>query len=353
MSTTPSAEPPVPQPRDLSLRRRVISLPTLLSFALAVAFLLFLFIGFDIHFDETWQSARSSDPASLLLAFTLFYITIPLRGYRWRLLMKNADVFRQANARTPSTLAHSEMMLINLFANSISWFRVGDAYRAFLMSSRFKVSFSGTIGTILAERILNTGTVVALFIIAWVALLRSDLSTTVRSLAAVAIALLAAMGATILAMRLFGLRLARRLPRRLQSIYVHFHNGAIGSFRKLPWPAAVSGAIALLMVARLYFVIQALNYDVSFALILFAAVAPALLLAIPLTPGGLGLVELGLVGVLVLAPNLDLADATAITLVDRSITYLSVLVIGGSVFAIRHMIEVRRASLGNRTSPSQ
>ena len=341
MSTTPSSDPLVPQPHDLSLRRRFISLPTLLSFALSGTVLVFLLTRFDIHFDEIWQSVRSSDPGSLFLAFVLFYITIPIRGYRWRLIMTNAEVYRQADISPPSVLVHSEMILINLFANSISLFRVGDAYRAFLMSSRFRVSFFGTIGTIMAERILSTGVIFVLLLVSGIGLLQGGLGETVPRVTASAMGLFALMGLTLLIMRLFGLRFARLLPHRIQGMYGHFQQGALGSFRQLSLPIVVSGVVGLLSAARLYFVIHAFGFDVNLALVLFASLAPTLLLSIPVTPGGLGLVELGLTSILVQAPTLSLTNATAITLIDRSITYVSILVIGGVAFAIRQVINVR------------
>ena len=86
--------------------------------------------------------------------------------------------------------------------------------------------------------------------------------------------------------------------------------------------------------------LQALGFDVSLSLILFAALAHSLLTTIPLTPGGLGFVEGGLTGLLALSLTAD--QAVGVTLVDRSITYLSVIAIGGVLFAVRQVIEMRR-----------
>jgi uncharacterized protein (TIRG00374 family) len=143
-------------------------------------------------------------------------------------------------------------------------------------------------------------------------------------------------------MWLFGLRAARFLPRRLQRAFSRFRAGTLGSFRQLPWLVAISATIWLLEAARLFFVLEALDLEVSLALILFAALAHSLLTTIPLSPGGVGFVEAGLTGLLVLALPRD--AAVGVTLLDRSITYFSILVVGGAVFALRQGIAMKRAA---------
>ena len=71
---------------------------------------------------------------------------------------------------------------------------------------------------------------------------------------------------------------------------------------------------------RLFFVVQALGFpDVALGIsgALFVALIGSLLTAVPLSPAGLGIVELGIVGVLSLAYGVPLTEATTIALVDR------------------------------------
>ena len=72
---------------------------------------------------------------------------------------------------------------------------------------------------------------------------------------------------------------------------------------------------------------------------------------IPVTPGGLGFVEAGLTGLLVLV--LPREDAATITLLDRSITYASVLAVGGLVFAVRQWFEAHRRARGPVDEPAR
>ena len=72
---------------------------------------------------------------------------------------------------------------------------------------------------------------------------------------------------------------------------------------------------------RLYFVVEALGFpDVSLGLsgAAFVALIGSLLTAVPLSPAGLGIVELGVVGVLTAAYGIPLQEATTIALVDRA-----------------------------------
>jgi uncharacterized protein (TIRG00374 family) len=63
---------------------------------------------------------------------------------------------------------------------------------------------------------------------------------------------------------------------------------------------------------------------------------------VPFLPGGLGLVEAGMIGVLVAVGGIKLEGAVSIALLDRSISYGSVVVIGFVVFMFTHL-HVRRA----------
>jgi uncharacterized protein (TIRG00374 family) len=240
----------------------------------------------------------------------------------------------------PSVIDHSTLVLISWFANSVTWFRLGDAYRAFLLSFRWRLSFSRTVGTVLAERGLDIAVVAILLLVAGIGLLRGDTAQKAGVVLVAASALAGLVLVTLLAMRLYGLRIASLLPQQVQAAYQRFQEGTLGSFRRLPLLVLISAAIWFFEAGRLYFVIEALGLEVSLAMVLFAALAHSLLTTIPVTPGGLGFVEAGLTGLLVLV--LPREDAATITLLDRSITYVSILAVGGIVFAVRQWFEVRR-----------
>ncbi len=347
-----TAQPSSPaEARPPKLRSRAFSIATLVSLAVGVLLIVFLLARFDIDLGDTWRKARDADPGLLAAAFAVYYLTFPLRAYRWLALVQNARAWPPGQRRRPGVPAGCEMVLCSWFVNSISWFRLGDAYRAYLLSSRYGASFPTSIGTVVAERAVDVVMVTVLLLIAGIGLVRGDTAEEAGAVLIGAASLAAVAGLALVAMRLYGLRLARFLPQRLERAYARFEQGTLGSLRRLPLLLLLSAAIWLLEAARLYFVVEALDLDASLSLVLFAALAHSLLTTIPLTPGGLGFVESGLTGLLALA--LPRQDAAAVTLLDRSITYLSIIIIGGAAFARRQMVTMRSARTARGASEAE
>lgn len=341
MADTPSQNPEL-APGPPAFSRKRLALPTLLSFVVAGALIALLVRRFELSPRQVWEAVRDARPGLYLLAFVVYYATFPLRGWRWRLLLNSAGAYGQPGQQRPSVFEHSQLILMNWLINSIAFFRLGDAYRAYSLNSRYRTSFSRTIGTILAERVMDVTTIFPLLLLAGLGLLHGETSGIAKAVVIAAASLALVTAAVILALTHFGPRLARRLPKRIQTLYVNFHEGAVTSLKKMPFLLALSTVIWLLEAARLYFVVHALGLNISLGLVLFAALAYSLLTTIPFTPGGLGFVEFGLTGILLLA--FEAHDAGIVTLVDRSITYFSIIIFGGFVFLIRNTLDIRRKS---------
>ena len=326
--------------RQISLRKRFFSVPTLVSFTLALALLIFLVARFDLDWKTTWVNIRSSNPWFYLLAFVLYYLTFIFRGWRWQILARNAQVHTTPGGRLPSIFQCSQFILLGWFANTIAWFRLGDAYRALVFTEESKGEFPRVFGTVLAERVID---IILIFLLLLAGVFYLSVDRGLRPSSVFLIAPLVMVGASILLlllMRHYGIRLSHLLPQRFQGIYERFHQGTLGSFKKLRGVFLLGLMAWGLEVARLFFVIQALGLDVDFSLVLFVALASALLTTVPITPGGLGIVEPGIVGLLMLSLP-DRPDAVSVALVDRSISYASVVIFGGLLFLIRQVIRVR------------
>ena len=69
------------------IKRRIFSLPTLVSLGLAAAFLLFLATRLDVDLGDAWLRVKASNPWYLALAVLVHYTTFLFRGVRWRLLL--------------------------------------------------------------------------------------------------------------------------------------------------------------------------------------------------------------------------------------------------------------------------
>ena len=330
-----------PSSQTDSLRRRVLSLPTLLSFGIAAAFILFLATGVDLDWGETWDNIRSMDPWLYALAAVLYYISFIFRGARWRILAINAAARRDGeDIRVPSTLGMSQLILIGWFVNSIAWLRLGDAYRAHAFAEDSNSSFSWSLGTVLAERILDMVAVAVIMAISVAAVALTIGFSGSKYILIIPLIMVVGAIALVGLMVKFGSRLARLLPRRIESAYHRFHEGTLGSFDQLPAVMSLGAIGWLLEMGRLYFVLQALGFDIGLPLTAVVALGHAILSTVP-TPGGVGAVEPGVTGLLLL--KLSRPDAAAAAILDRSITYVSVIAVGGLVFLLRQVMQMRRA----------
>ncbi|MEE8465727.1 MAG: lysylphosphatidylglycerol synthase transmembrane domain-containing protein [Dehalococcoidia bacterium] len=322
-----------------SILRRVLSLPAIISLVLAALFLVFIITRFDVDLGAMWERVKNSNPWYLGLAFLVHYTTFIFRGARWRLLLQNAAA---PGAAVPGVLYCSQLVLLGWFANSVGWLRLGDAYRAYLYRDEQNASFSRTIGTILAERALDTVLVAVLLVAAAPFLLDSGNSVTWVVLA-LAVSLVVGLALVLMAMTWAKGPLVRRLPAWMGVRYERFHQGTMGSFQRLP-EATVWGLLGWAAeMGRMYLVVEALGFDISFALVVFLTLANSLLTLVP-TPGGVGAVESGVGGLAVRLSSLTASAAAALVLVDRAITYISVILLGAVLFLVRH--SVRRSQLG-------
>ena len=329
--------------RSQSLRRRVISLPALVSLLVAAGFLLFLVTRFDVDLEATWGQVRGANPWLLLAAFAVHYTTFLFRGARWRILLHYSAQAGEGGGSVPSVLYCSQLVLLGWFVNSIGWLRLGDAFRAYLYQEEHKSTFSGAIGTILAERVLDVALVALMLVLTVPFLVGVGGDEGTWTVLLVALGLAIALVVLLVAMVWARGTLERRLPVWLASRYRRFHTGAMGSIHRLPLTTALGLLGWAAEIARMYLVAMALGFDLSVALVVFLTLANSLLSLVP-TPGGVGAVESGVAGLAVRLGSLVKEAATALVLVDRFITYISVIIVGALIFAIRPALRRRQGA---------
>ncbi|MBC8280023.1 MAG: flippase-like domain-containing protein, partial [Chloroflexi bacterium] len=277
-----------------SILRRVFSLPAVVSMALAALFLVFMVTRFDVDLGTMWDEVTGANPWYLVLAFLVHYTTFLFRGIRWRLLLQNAAVDGE---QVPGVVYCSQLVLLSWFANSVGWLRLGDAYRAYLYRDEQNGSFSRTIGTILAERSLDT-VLVALLLLAAVPFLLDSGDSVTWVVLGLAASLVVCLAVILVAMTWARGLLLRKMPPWMALRYERFHQGTMGSFQRVPM-ATVWGLLGWTAeISRMFLVVEALGYDISFSLVVFLTLANSLLTLVP-TPGGVGAVESGVGGLLV------------------------------------------------------
>ncbi|MEK7281561.1 MAG: lysylphosphatidylglycerol synthase transmembrane domain-containing protein [Chloroflexota bacterium] len=259
------------QPGELSLKNKFFNLRSLITIGLALGFLYFILSRLDVNLGETWQNMRHASPGFYILAFVVYYLSFPLRGWRWQLMLRNSGL-----NPVPSVWKLTHIILLTFFTNCILYARLGEPYRAYLLKQERGAGLSQTIGTIVAERALDAVMIFLLLAIAGWELWRGQGSGPI-----LAIGLAIVLVFVIFLILLRGLRqpLSRRLPPRLSNIYLTFHQGALGSLRRLPLLNLQGLAIWILEAGRLFFLAQALGVDLNPWLILFAAQAIGILSA--------------------------------------------------------------------------
>ena len=348
----------------ISLRKKFFNFRTLISFVLAIGLIVVIVNQCHIDFSQTWKDIRACNAWYYALAFMCYYLTFPVRALRWRYLLHNTGLRKEQGVEIPSLLVLTQMVLMNWFANCILYARMGDVYRAYLFKEKTNASFSKTLGTLLAERFLDILVIVLLTVVAIIWLLvgkhawSGDTWKVFGIVLGAGIVLLLGIITVLGGMGKFGHRLVQLLPKKIRVFYTMFEQGALSSFGQLPMLTFLTVVIWLMEAGRLILVAKALEQafgfnllgQVGIALFIFAALANALISAIPLTPGGLGLVEGG-VTLLLMITGLPKGQALSITLVDRTISFLSVIGVGLLVFASWYTMDVVRKRRSIRAHP--
>jgi uncharacterized protein (TIRG00374 family) len=325
-----------------SLGERFFNLRTLFSFGLGFAILAFLFTRVQIDVGAILDRVRQANPLLLVLALVAFYATFPIRAVRWRRLLDNVELTtHEEGGRRMRIPALTEIMFLAWFANCIVPAKLGDVYRAYLLKLNVAVSFSTTIGTILAERIIDVVVLFLLMLAATGLSFGRAVPAEVLLLMQIGLGLVVLVVVGLMGMRRLRPLIQRLLPTRFHEQYARFEHGTLSSFRGIPGLVAITGLAWAGEVARLYLVTLALGLSgIAQSVIVFVALAAALMTTLPLTPAGLGFAEGAIVGVFLLAANAGLAPgvdehtAASIALLDRGISYWSLIALGLVVYPL-------------------
>ena len=314
---------------DISIKKKVLSFPTLMSFLIGGVLIYFLSSRFNLDWSQMFSHIKEMNIFSYVCALFLYYVSFVFRGIRWRVLGLNASRKLVENSelsfRAPPIYECSLLILNGWFVNSIAWLRMGDAYRAYAFGSRTRAGFSWSLGTIFAERVLDMSTVFVLLLIGGGLLTASIDDTMSRILILSAFAMSVVLLLVVLVIFYAGNWLISFLPEKLSRYVANFKEGTVGSFDRLP-VLIMLGALGWgIEILRLWLVINSLGIETELALIMIAALGASVFSTVP-TPGGVGVVEPGMTALLSIGMNGS--EAAAVALCDRGITYLSVLVVG-------------------------
>jgi glycosyltransferase 2 family protein len=195
----PTEVPPI------SLGRRLRQPRTILSIVVPLGI-----IAFFLYLNRERLSAvpaliLQANPALVLLAFIVFYLGFPLRGYRWERLLRETGFIiglRQS----------IEILYLSWFVNCVVPAKLGDVYRAYLLKMNSPASLSRTFGTVFIERILDIFAIAIMGLAAGFWSFRSGMPEAIKLIFIVGIIVVIVSAIGLFTMRNFGRRILTHLP---------------------------------------------------------------------------------------------------------------------------------------------
>ena len=335
-----SAEPPEPTESDgpEPIQRRLLKPQTLVSFAIAAVIVLLVVRQLDINVGQVWKNLKAANPLLFLAALGVYYATFVARTYRWRYMLRQSGVADQPGFVMPGIPRLFEILMLSWFANCVIPAKLGDGYRSYLLRRDAGATVSGTLGTILAERLTDLAVLFVLMSSAAVITFHGDLPSRVLNTMLIGGGLMLVAGIGVVVLLFSKNSILRFIPDRFERQFDQFHDAIFACLRNPTFPIAVSVVIWAADGLRLYLVARSLGVELSISLTIFVALMSALLTTLPITPAGLGVVEAAVIVVLKLV-DVNSIDASSVAILDRLVGYWSLLVVG----IIFYVIRMRRA----------
>jgi glycosyltransferase 2 family protein len=316
-----------------SLGKRFLQPRTLISFALAGFIVFFVFRRLEINIDEVWREMKDANPALLLAALLTYYLAILIRALRWRMMLEQVGINEKQGYQLPGVLGTFQIMLLSLFANCVVPARLGDAYRSFLLKDRTGSSFGVGLGTILAERLIDLVVMIGLVVSAGAVVFGTNVPGKAEQafLLGLAVVLIGIVGSIVLYFH--HERIEKKIPDQFSGHFRRLNQGIFDILRR-PLSFAALGVVVWLMDGlRVYLVAEALGANLTIPEAVVVSLLSAMVTIIPITPAGLGVVEGFMIWILVQV-GVDQDTAAAIAILDRTITYLSLIVVGLPMYVI-------------------
>ena len=130
--------------------KRILSIPTFISFVIVSGIIIVLITGFDIDIGKVMSIILEAGPIPFALAFITHYLSFVFRGLRWKFLVGDIDSKTQ-----PSSLEYIKLIYLSNFINSASLFRIGDLYKVYAFDKKYSKGFTNLLGTLITERLLD------------------------------------------------------------------------------------------------------------------------------------------------------------------------------------------------------
>lgn len=305
--------------QEVSIKSKLLRPGNLIAVIVAVAGI-YVFQK-NINFGEAISKIGHINIFLFFSAIAIFYISLPLRGHRWKVLLGGSDIHLPQWDLT-------RYYFLAWFVNCILPARIGDIYRAYLLKKNKGVAVSLSLGVLFSERIFDLATTAILVLLGGIFYFDKIGDPQLRSIILNGLWII---GIVVILFAIFSWRsglLKKILPERFHNIYELFSQGLFKSPRLIPLITVESFIIWLTEAGRLFLVAWALGFQIDFILAVFISQASLILMSLPITPAGLGVVE-PLMSTMLIQTGLTNNMAAAIVITDRLISFGSLIILGG------------------------
>lgn len=303
-------------------------------------FFLYLFLK-NANLEDVWRILKSTDPKWLVVALLINFSAILFRTVRWRVLLDPHH--------PPPLYATFFATTVGYMLSTILPIRASDVARPALLARRSDVRFSGALGTVLMERVVDLYSILLLFVVfairRWNDFSQNRLFFIVQAGAVASAILLTALTSLILGLRFFrpGIRrlhefIGRIIPLRFRESWMFFFDRFVQTLeithhsRPFAKVLICTAGIWFCLTSQFIFTVLALHHPLPWDSAIFVSGLTTVGLAIP-TPGGVGGFHKACQLVLTNFYGFDIDSSVATAVLFHVVGTLPVLVTGLVLFA--------------------
>ncbi len=259
----------------------------------------FLYLAFrEIDFNQLWQYLRSAKWAWVLLGLVSYFMGVWVRTWRWQVLLNPLKRIPQREL--------FQVVCIGYMGNNVYPARAGEVLRSILLKQSDDVPISGSLATIVVERLFDGITILALVLLnfrqlmqiapdaEWMRRIQTGSILVGAIFALILLVFLAMLFLPKQTQAVSGWLINKLLPQKLRPKVSGILEKFIDGLRVLRSPGQSLLVLALSMLVwifegGLYWgVMKALGLELSFMSLLLIEGVVNLVLLIPAAPGGLG-----------------------------------------------------------------
>ncbi len=291
---------------------------------------------------QVGEALRKAHIPLLLVAATAVVTQIYLKGFRWRFMV------HRLTGTTISARFGAISVVSGVAAGSVTPGRSFELAKAVMLKGSYEIPLGVSTSAMIVERMLDMGFIVLTFLLA-AAFAPSGMVLPSRVLMLMIAVFVLTFGVVLGApqpVQVWIAAVARRLPlpvslrdRGLRLIETFFSSFLLLRAQRTVWLLlTLTAAVEALDIIRVVTVFGAMGIHLALSLVTFAYLGAAMLGMALLIPGGVGVTEVSMAGLIALlsagavAPSL----ARSAVLIDRFLSYYLLVLIGAGLLVAYH-----------------